>query len=268
MHLPFSARRRTAPADIVPIGLAEESATGAASLITKSRNRKLSPVLLEPTSGRPRPVARPPFVSVTYASIERTATDGSVGLMPPAERAGGGRGDGNGKAGGESVAGLAGRAVVDGALVQEHATAGNKSVEGTPIANIEVALFTVQRVAAILSISTRTVRRLLRRGDLVAHRLSKSIVRVGAESVTQLLEATRGVPSLESSWQKENASTSVERPTSPDSAAQQNSGPRSSTGAKSPSKRRTAPRLNDDSSLSPLSAAELKEMVRRLRRPN
>lgn len=51
-------------------------AVGTATFIPLSRNRKLSPVILEGAVGRPRPIAHPPFVSATYASIEATCLSG------------------------------------------------------------------------------------------------------------------------------------------------------------------------------------------------
>lgn len=63
-----SARRiRTKPADA--------HASGPAAFIPTSHNRKLSPNKLEPTAGRPRPVAHAPFASATYASIAKTCPD-------------------------------------------------------------------------------------------------------------------------------------------------------------------------------------------------
>lgn len=50
-------------------------ASGSAAFITTSHNRKLSPNTLEPTAGRPRPVAHAPFASATYASIAKTCVD-------------------------------------------------------------------------------------------------------------------------------------------------------------------------------------------------
>lgn len=47
---------------------------GAASFQPKSCNRKLGPVALVPTAGRPRPEAHPPFVASTYVSIASTCS--------------------------------------------------------------------------------------------------------------------------------------------------------------------------------------------------
>ena len=63
-------------------------------------------------------------------------------------------------------------------------------------------LLTVAAVAEILSVSPRTVRRMIQRGELVAHRIAG--LRVDAESVTRLLEASLIDASVETTpWQGE-----------------------------------------------------------------
>ena len=128
-------------------------------------------------------------------------------------------------------------------------------------------LLSIDDVASRLSVSTRTVRRLIRRGALVAHRISKNIIRVSAASVTHLLETTRIVSPVSSSQGNESSTSAVPH-TSSDSGGGTRSGPRSSTGAKSRSRRPTPSRPSADSSNWPTNAGELKEMVRRLRHPS
>ena len=50
-------------------------------------------------------------------------------------------------------------------------------------------LLPVVEVAAVLGVSTRTVRRLIKRGELVAYRIKRQL-RVDAESVTHMLEVS------------------------------------------------------------------------------
>ena len=64
-----------APA-FIPTVVPPAAPAGSALFIATSRNRKLSPVSYVPTTGRPRPVARAPFVCATYASIAATCPDG------------------------------------------------------------------------------------------------------------------------------------------------------------------------------------------------
>lgn len=132
----------------------------------------------------------------------------------------------------------------------------------------EAAFYTIQQVADLLGISQRTVRRLIQRGALVAHRISTNIIRVDAASVTHLLETTRTVASPVSSCPRNESITPEELPTSFDSVDETRSGQRSSTGARSRSRRPTLSRPNVASSSWPTNAGELKEMVRRLRRPS
>lgn len=134
-------------------------------------------------------------------------------------------------------------------------------------APFENDLLSIDDVARRLSVSTRTVRRLIRRGVLVAHRISKNIIRVSAASVTQLLETTRIVSPV-SSCQGNESSTSAVPHTSFDNAGGTRTGQRSSTGARSRSRRPTPSRPSVDSSNWPTNAGELKELVRRLRHPS
>src|SRR4051794_31237182 len=66
---------------------------------------------------------------------------------------------------------------------QERAAFGHKKPEGRFKPSV---LLTVKQVATQLAVCARTVRRLIRRGALVAHRIGRSI-RVDASSVTLLI---------------------------------------------------------------------------------
>ena len=130
-------------------------------------------------------------------------------------------------------------------------------------------LLPLEAVATQLHVSVRTVRRLIRVGALVAYRLRRNLVRVDAKSVTRLLEESRIGPSLEAaSCRGENEDTSQTSRTSVVNAGSPSSGRRGSTGAKSRSAPPMRKKPSDDSSLSPRNAADLKEMVRRLRHPS
>lgn len=139
----------------------------------------------------------------------------------------------------------------------------HKSHEGRSLDSLPSALLTVQQVAAFLGVSTRTVRRLIRGGELVAHRIART-VRVDAQSVTHLLETTRVVASFGTSpcsEGQENA-TPKEFRISSDSAVPGKPGQLSSMAARSRSARPTRLRPSDGSSNSATSAAELRERVR------
>jgi excisionase family DNA binding protein len=155
---------------------------------------------------------------------------------------------------------------------QEVARERNKKGEGTsPACPAALApgfgrLLTVQQAADMFGVSTRTIRRLIRRGDLAAHRITRSIVRVDGESVMRLLEATRMAASPGSSCPREDEDTSSARPISSGSAAAQESGRRSSTGARSRSVPRMGPRPSNDSLPAPSRAAKLREKTLARRR--
>ncbi|THD71888.1 MAG: DNA-binding protein [Bradyrhizobium sp.] len=51
--------------------------------------------------------------------------------------------------------------------------------------------FTIAEVAEIVEVATRTVRRWIKSGDLVAYRF-RGLVRIGAADLNEFLEAHRG----------------------------------------------------------------------------
>ncbi|MRG96524.1 helix-turn-helix domain-containing protein [Polyangium spumosum] len=138
-------------------------------------------------------------------------------------------------------------------------------------------LLSVDQVATLLGLSTRTVRRLIKAGDLVAYRINRQ-VRVDAASVTHLLEASRTETSERAyscRARKENT-RSASRTSSADEA-KAGSGLDGSTAAKFPSARRTASRPSASSTSSspdgsasrlPQTAEELRKALRRLRHPS
>jgi len=130
----------------------------------------------------------------------------------------------------------------------------------------------VAEVAAVLGVSTRTVRRLIKAGELVAYRINRQ-VRVDVESVTRLLEASRiGASFRDPAWR--NASISSASRISSDDEARRSSGPAGSRAARSRSGPPTASRPSDGSTNSsprhdatlPQSAGELREALRTLQR--
>ncbi|WP_420814129.1 helix-turn-helix domain-containing protein [Polyangium spumosum] len=128
----------------------------------------------------------------------------------------------------------------------------------------------MEEVARTLRVTTKTVRRWIKAGLLVAHRIGSKVVRVDASSVTRLIEASRiGASPGDQTWQGgSERSTSAEPHTSSGSAERPRSGPRSSTAARSRSAPPTPSRPSVDSSSWPKNASELREHLRRLRRPS
>jgi len=137
------------------------------------------------------------------------------------------------------------------------------------------AFLTVKQVAVSLNVSDRTVRRLIRDGELVAHRI-RTRLRVDAASVTALLEAHR-VSSETHACRSNARATSGDgngsadmssAPTSFGGEGRRASGRGTSRARRSPSARPTESKLNNDSMPLPKNAAELKEALRRLNRPS
>ncbi|MCL4750422.1 MAG: helix-turn-helix domain-containing protein [Myxococcales bacterium] len=122
-------------------------------------------------------------------------------------------------------------------------------------------LFTVAETSALLRVSARTVRRLIEKRQLVAHQFGRSI-RVDASSVTRLLEETA------TCLKTGDESTSEVHPTSSGSAEGGRSGTGSSRAARSASKRQTPPPPTAGFSSWPKNSAQLREHLRRLRRPS
>ena len=134
----------------------------------------------------------------------------------------------------------------------------------------ELQLLTVDDTAAKLGISVRTVRRLVKSGALVAHRITSHIVRVDAQSVTRLLENTRVAGSHgDSACPSENEGTSTASRTSSGSVVAARRGRATSPGTeRSPSAPATQPKPSDDSMPLPQNATELRLALRQLRRPS
>ncbi|WP_437796481.1 helix-turn-helix domain-containing protein [Sorangium sp. So ce693] len=115
-------------------------------------------------------------------------------------------------------------------------------------------LLPVVEVAAVLGVSTRTVRRLIKRGELVAYRIKRQL-RVDAESVTHMLEVSR-IGALKWTAPCRNGNTSLASIISPEGAARTSSGPAGSTVARSPSARPIASRPSASSTNSPPGARQ------------
>src|SRR5262249_19031277 len=132
-------------------------------------------------------------------------------------------------------------------------------------------LLPVVEVAAVLGVSTRTVRRLIKRGELVAYRIKRQL-RVDADSVTHMLEVSRIGASDRMAPCRSDGTSSVSR-ISCGAEGRTSSGRGGSRGARSRSAPPTAPRPSVSSTSSPLSldptalpqnAAELKKALRHL----
>lgn len=134
----------------------------------------------------------------------------------------------------------------------------------------EVQLLSVEDVARLLGVHVRTVRRLVKKGSLVAYRITSRVVRVDRTSVMRLLETTRiaGSPGAYA-CPSENEGTSMAFRTFSASVAAGRSGRATSpTEARSRSGPQTPPKPSVGSLPLPQTAAELKESLRRLRRPS
>ena len=114
-------------------------------------------------------------------------------------------------------------------------------------------LLSVDAVAAYLAVSTRTVRRIISRGELVSHRIGRAL-RVDAASVAQLLEATRVVASPGTPCRTESEGMSGVRPTYSGDADGPRLGRASSTGRRFRSGPLTQPRPSSGSPTSSLNA--------------
>ncbi|AUX37669.1 uncharacterized protein SOCE836_098990 [Sorangium cellulosum] len=134
-------------------------------------------------------------------------------------------------------------------------------------------LLPVAEVAAVLGVSTRTVRRLVKRGELVAYRIKRQL-RVDAESVTHMLEVSRVGASDRTDPCRSDDTSSVSR-TSCGAEGGTSSGPGGSRGGRSRSAPPTALRPSAGSTNSPLgldpttlpqNAAELRIALRHLTR--
>ncbi|MCA9623841.1 MAG: helix-turn-helix domain-containing protein [Myxococcales bacterium] len=127
-------------------------------------------------------------------------------------------------------------------------------------------LYSISKVADLLDCSKRTVRRMINRGDLVAHRIAG--LRVDAQSVARLLAFTKVDPVERTEWERERTTsdaTPEDNPTSRGEGASRRTGGPGSTEGKSRSVPPTEPRHSDDSSAWPQSAAELKQALRKSR---
>jgi excisionase family DNA binding protein len=154
-------------------------------------------------------------------------------------------------------------------VAQSRAGFGNKELEkraSVPLEPAHATLLTVQQVADRLGVSTRTVRRLIRRGELGAHRIGRSI-RVDGHSVTRLLEATQLVAPHGTNPCPSDATTSGRR-TSCGAGERTSTGRRGSAVEKSVSTLPIAPKPPGDSMPLPRNARELREAIRRLAQPS
>ena len=130
------------------------------------------------------------------------------------------------------------------------------------IALHDIQLLTVEQTADKLGLCPRTIRRLIERGELVAHRINRTL-RVDATSVMRLLETTRVVasdetdpcPGSESSPQPESHTSSVVE-------ARLATGPGTFTAARSRSEPLMPKKRSDASESWPANAAELRQALR------
>jgi len=122
----------------------------------------------------------------------------------------------------------------------------------------------------MLSVSHRTVRRMIKRGELVAYRIGG--LRVDAESVTRLLEASRFGGSRDvDAWHEErernrekSADTFSAKTTSPDNEGSQKFGGGGSTVEKYRSVRRLERKRRKDSISLPQNSSELRQFIKQL----
>jgi len=129
--------------------------------------------------------------------------------------------------------------------------------------SLEVQLLSVEDVAALMGVSARTVRRLVKSGALVAHRITNRIVRIDRSSVELLLQATRVVGADEDSCPRsEGITSSVGHLTCSVDGERFETGPGTSTAARSVLARRTPTKLSADSTDWPANAAELRLALR------
>src|SRR4029077_18469866 len=106
---------------------------------------------------------------------------------------------------------------------QSPARKRDKSSGGTAAHSVGLPhLLPVAEVAAVLGVSTRTVRRLIERGELVTYRINRQL-RVDAESVTRLLETSLIEVSRGPSSCRSDGTSSASR-TSSAAAARRSSG--------------------------------------------
>ena len=134
-------------------------------------------------------------------------------------------------------------------------------------------LLPVDEVAAVLAVSSRTVRRLIKRGAFVTYRVNRQL-RVDASSVTHFLESSRVEPSR-GTYPCQSGSTRSAKRISCDVAEETNFGPGGSKATKSrsglPTARRpsgtlTNSRRTPEPPRLPKNAAELERELRRLSR--
>lgn len=132
----------------------------------------------------------------------------------------------------------------------------------------QLHLLTVEQVAEKLGVSTRTIRRLIKQGRIVAHRVGRCI-RVDGKSVTRFLESSKVEVSFgPKPWQVGSAGTYKESRIFPDNEESRRSGRATSTAERSRSALQMQPKPNGVSSPLPQNAAELRRALRQLRLPN
>lgn len=125
-------------------------------------------------------------------------------------------------------------------------------------------LLSLDEVAVALSVSVRTVRRLIQRGELVAHRIGNQL-RVDVAYIRRYLEASRIEVNKGVLW---HVSTFSERHISRGGAEKEDSGALGSGDVKSRSERPIAAKPSNGSRSAPQNASQLRKAIRQLQRAN
>lgn len=127
-------------------------------------------------------------------------------------------------------------------------------------------LMSLRAVADALRISIRTVRRFIRRGDLVAHKVGGQL-RVDASAVRRFLDASRlDAKHKDSTWHGEGTRTGSR--TSRGAVENPSSGGAGSVAKKSRSEHQIVTKRTEGLGLLPQNASELRIALKQLRRPN